>query len=270
MIYECSGLDYISSCKFSKDGSKFGATTNSGDIFIFQSGTHLVSYKRHQDGGITNFCWTSPHCFTVGDPLGHLTSYDTRSPTTVIYDAHRDRIVGSALSNDGIQLATGCNGHIVNLWDLRKRTAPLHVIDKHESAVRAIDFSPHHSSLLATGGGRQDGNVLFHNTQSGQLTGSFSVGSQITFCKFSRHYNEMLVGSSSSTDQISIWDISSFSNPWKMTSYVGHHYRPLYCATSPDGENVCTMSGDELVKFWKLFPTPKKKKNEDDGLMRIR
>jgi cell division cycle 20-like protein 1 (cofactor of APC complex) len=35
----------------------------------------------------------------------------------------------------------------------------------------------------------------------------------------------------------------------------------LYLAVSPCGENVVTGSGDETLRFWKLFPSAKRRNN---------
>lgn len=40
----------------------------------------------------------------------------------------------------------------------------------------------------------------------------------------------------------------------RIATLYGHSYRVLYMAISPDGENVVTGSGDETLRFWKLFP----------------
>lgn len=40
----------------------------------------------------------------------------------------------------------------------------------------------------------------------------------------------------------------------KLTTLQGHSYRVLYLAQSPEGENIVTGSGDQTLRFWKLFP----------------
>jgi cell division cycle 20-like protein 1 (cofactor of APC complex) len=34
----------------------------------------------------------------------------------------------------------------------------------------------------------------------------------------------------------------------------GHENRVLYLAASPDEQTIATGSGDETLKFWKIFP----------------
>lgn len=45
----------------------------------------------------------------------------------------------------------------------------------------------------------------------------------------------------------------------RIATLFGHTFRVLYMAISPDGENVVTGSGDETLRFWKLFPRKKAK-----------
>lgn len=41
----------------------------------------------------------------------------------------------------------------------------------------------------------------------------------------------------------------------KLATLYGHEYRVLYLAMSPDGESIVTGSGDETLRFWKIFPS---------------
>lgn len=43
----------------------------------------------------------------------------------------------------------------------------------------------------------------------------------------------------------------------RIATLHGHTYRVLYLAVSPDGETVVTGSGDETLRFWKVFPSRK-------------
>jgi len=43
----------------------------------------------------------------------------------------------------------------------------------------------------------------------------------------------------------------------KIATFYGHTQRVLYLASSPDGENIVTGSGDETLRFWRAFPPGK-------------
>lgn len=41
----------------------------------------------------------------------------------------------------------------------------------------------------------------------------------------------------------------------KITTLRGHGYRVLFLARSPDGESIVTGSGDQTLRFWRVFPS---------------
>ncbi|KAL6006778.1 hypothetical protein ACLOJK_032273 [Asimina triloba] len=43
----------------------------------------------------------------------------------------------------------------------------------------------------------------------------------------------------------------------KLATLTGHTYRVLYLAISPDGQTIVTGAGDETLRFWNVFPSPK-------------
>lgn len=42
-----------------------------------------------------------------------------------------------------------------------------------------------------------------------------------------------------------------------VATLVGHTYRVLFLAMSPDGQTIVTGSGDETLRFWNAFQQPK-------------
>lgn len=50
-------------------------------------------------------------------------------------------------------------------------------------------------------------------------------------------------------------------NVERIATLSGHSFRVLYLSLSPDGENIVTGSGDETLRFWKLFPSKFNKVN---------
>jgi WD40 repeat protein len=113
-VFTCQADDYVTTCSFSKDASKCAVTTDAGDIIIFPAETSAATplFKTHEIEGASTFQWTTSTGFYTGDHFGKITSFDMRSKQTTSFNAHADRIVGFAVSNDGIQLASGCNGHV--------------------------------------------------------------------------------------------------------------------------------------------------------------
>ena len=50
---------------------------------------------------------------------------------------------------------------------------------------------------------------------------------------------------------------------------IGHTFRVLFLAMSPDGEAVVTGAGDETLRFWNVFSKSKNSK-EVDNLLSLR
>ena len=44
----------------------------------------------------------------------------------------------------------------------------------------------------------------------------------------------------------------------KVATLMGHTYRVLYLAMSPDGSTIVTGAGDETLRFWNVFPAVEK------------
>lgn len=55
---------------------------------------------------------------------------------------------------------------------------------------------------------------------------------------------------------MAIWQVGSVR---RIATLYGHSFRVLYLAMSPDGESIVTGSGDETLRFWKVFPENRKK-----------
>lgn len=48
----------------------------------------------------------------------------------------------------------------------------------------------------------------------------------------------------------------------KVKELKGHTSRVLHMALSPDGSTVCSGAADETLRFWQVFGSEGKKKNE--------
>lgn len=59
-------------------------------------------------------------------------------------------------SPNGNLLASGGNDNKVNIFDIRKSKKALFTIEEHKAAIRALEWCPWDSNLLATGGGSGD------------------------------------------------------------------------------------------------------------------
>ena len=169
---------------------------------------------------------------------------------------HKQEITGLCYNPSGEMLATGGNDNRLYVWDTNSYNY-IHRYTEHEAAVKAISWNPHHRGILASGGGTSDRRILFWDTLKGDRhsIGDWDTGSQVCKLWFSKNTQELVSthGYSGTTYQnhISIWKYPSMS---QVATLTGHTYRVLYLAASPDGETIVTGSGDETIRFWRVFP----------------
>ena len=86
---------------------------------------------------------------------------------------------GLAVNNQ--YFVTGFNNGSVILWDIRTNRKINHLKKYHgSSAVKALAWCPWKPTILATGGGEKDKNILFWDSFEGVTKGKMASSSQIT------------------------------------------------------------------------------------------
>ena len=129
-----------------------------------------------------------------GGSEGSVHLHDVRIRDSLIMDwhGHQGDVCGMKWNQSfTANLATGGNDNLVNVWDCRA-TTPVHQFREHRAAVKALSWCPWQSHTLATGGGTDDGQILFWHTGSGAKTGGVETGSQVTGLLWSKHYRELI------------------------------------------------------------------------------
>jgi cell division cycle 20-like protein 1, cofactor of APC complex len=117
-----------------------------------------------------------------------------------------------------------------------------------------LDFSPHQSGILITGGGTKDQQICVWNTLTNNHVKTIKVDSQVCKLQFSKNSNQFVSTHGFEKNEIAVWQYKDFT---KDAVLSGHESRVLYLAASPDGESIVTGAGDETLKFWKVFPSKK-------------
>ena len=105
---------------------------------------------------------------------------------------HRQEVCGLRWSvHDENQLASGGNDNKLFIWSATS-DKPLEKFSDHQAAVKAINWSPLHRGLLATGGGTADQCIRFWNTISLQQLNCINTGSQVCNLVFSKTNDELV------------------------------------------------------------------------------
>ncbi|ERM96767.1 hypothetical protein AMTR_s03452p00005800 [Amborella trichopoda] len=177
---------------------------------------------------------------------------------------HRGRIPSLAW-NSCILTTGGTDGLIIN-HDMRVKNShletyranssnsPLHKIEDHLAAVKALAWCPFQSNLLASGGGGADRCIKFWNTHNGACLKSVDTGYQVCSLLWSNDEEELLSSHGFSQNQLKLWEYPSMV---KLAELKGHTSRVLFTAQSPDGRTVASAGADEEMRFWQVFGTSK-------------
>ncbi|XP_027181386.1 protein FIZZY-RELATED 2-like [Coffea eugenioides] len=173
---------------------------------------------------------------------------------------HKSEVCGLKWSYDNRELASGGNDNRLFVWN-QHSTQPVLKYCEHTAAVKAIAWSPHMHGLLASGGGTADRCIRFWNTTTNSHLSCMDTGSQVCNLVWSKNVNELVSTHGYSQNQIIVWRYPTMS---KLATLTGHTYRVLYLAISPDGQTIVTGAGDETLRFWNVFPSPKSQNTESE------
>ncbi|CAH8391965.1 unnamed protein product [Eruca vesicaria subsp. sativa] len=173
---------------------------------------------------------------------------------------HKSEVCGLKWSYDNRELASGGNDNRLFVWN-QHSTQPVLKYSEHTAAVKAIAWSPHVHGLLASGGGTADRCIRFWNTTTNTPLSSIDTSSQVCNLAWSKNVNELVSTHGYSQNQIIVWKYPTMS---KIATLTGHTYRVLYLAVSPDGQTIVTGAGDETLRFWNVFPSPKSQNTDSE------
>ncbi|KAG7557499.1 WD40 repeat [Arabidopsis suecica] len=173
---------------------------------------------------------------------------------------HKSEICGLKWSFDNRELASGGNDNKLFVWN-QHSTQPVLRYCEHAAAVKAIAWSPHQYGLLASGGGTADRCIRFWNTTTNTHLSCVDTNSQVCNLVWSKNVNELVSTHGYSQNQIIVWKYPTMS---KLATLTGHTFRVLYLAVSPDGQTIVTGAGDETLRFWNVFPSPKSQSRESE------
>ncbi|KAF8101669.1 hypothetical protein N665_0202s0032 [Sinapis alba] len=171
---------------------------------------------------------------------------------------HKSEVCGLKWSYDNRELASGGNDNKLFVWN-QHSTQPVLRYCEHTAAVKAIAWSPHLHGLLASGGGTADRCIRFWNTTTNTSLSCIDTSSQVCNLAWSKNVNELVSTHGYSQNQIIVWKYPTMT---KLATLTGHTFRVLYLAVSPDGQTIVTGAGDETLRFWNVFPSPKSQSRE--------
>jgi len=253
-LCELPDTEQVTSVAWMQRGSHLAIGTKGGNVQIWDvqqsSLVRTVGGHRMRVGALA---WNGP-LLASGSRDHSIVLRDVRKRDACSQlQGHRQEVCGLKWSFDEQQLASGGNDNQLLVWN-KHSTSPVLRFSDHGAAVKAIAWSPHQSGLLASGAGTADRCIRFWNTQTNSMLQKVDTGSQVCNLCWSKTVNEIVSTHGYSLNQVVIWKFPSMR---KVATLVGHTYRVLYLAMSPDGQTVVTGAGDETLRFWKVFPSAK-------------
>lgn len=255
--------DIITSVRFMDDGTHIAIGTSDNDIQLWniESKKQIRTMKGHSSR-ISSLAWNT-HILTSGSRDTNIFHHDVR-----IAKHHFDTLIGHDLevcnvkwNLQGTLLASGSNDNKCLIWDLKNTSKPILSFNDSCAAIKAIDWCPWQDTIVATGGGSADRHIRFYNVSTNTLIRSIDTQSQVCSLIWSKTEKEILSSHGFAQNQISIWRYPSLS---KIIDLSGHTSRVLYTASSPDGTTVATASGDETLRFWKVWTSLAEKQARKD------
>lgn len=264
LITECEMI--VTSIKWSPDDYYLSIGLECGNIEIWdiEKGVKLRTMRFDDMVRIATQSWNNFN-LTVGMKNGEILNNDVRISQHLInkYINHTSEVCGLEWRSDGIQLASGGNDNLLNIWDYRKSQEPMFTKTAHNAAVKALAWCPNQSSLLASGGGSACKKIHFWNSNTGIRVNTIESESQVSSLHWG--YSNGIGQEIVSTHGFPNNEISVYSYPSLQKTGVimeAHENRILNSELSPNGTVLATISSDENLKFWKLFDTPPEVKTE--------
>ncbi|KAG5405077.1 hypothetical protein IGI04_011196 [Brassica rapa subsp. trilocularis] len=259
-LCDLGGDESVCSVGWALRGTHLAIGTSSGTVEIWDA---LRCRRIRTMGGhrlrVGALAWSSS-VLSSGSRDKKILQRDIRSQEDHVskLTGHRSEVCGLKWSYDNRELASGGNDNKLLVWN-QHSTQPVLRYCEHTAAVKAIAWSPHLHGLLASGGGTADRCIRFWNTTTNTRLSCVDTNSQVCNLAWSKNVNELVSTHGYSQNQIIVWKYPTMS---KLATLTGHTFRVLYLAVSPDGQTIVTGAGDETLRFWNVFPSPKSQRRE--------
>ena len=275
----------ITSLSWMNNGICLGVGLPNGNIELWDviKSSRIREMNAHSDR-ISCLSWNS-YNISSGSKDKRIKNFDVRSPEgeTWIINQHKQEICSLKYSPELDLLSSGGNDNVAYIWDVRKlnnkllnisnlneinnndsKIKPYVVNNYHMAAVKAMAWCPWQRHILATGGGTKDKTIKVFNCDSNKIIKNVETGSQVCSLLWNKKEREIISSHGFNKNQITIWNYQKMK---KVCELKGHMSRVLYLTMSPDENYICSGSGDETLRFWKINDGIKEVQNEEDPLL---
>ena len=261
-------------------GIGVGLPTGVLEIWDVNKKVKIREIEAHSDR-ISSLAWNG-YIVSTGSKDKLIKNFDVRIQDSEISKIrqHKQEVCALRYSPEGDLLASGGNDNTAYIWDIRKLNnkllnisnlnevntciKPLLVNNYHTAAVKAMSWCPWQRHVLATGGGSKDRTIKIFNCDNNKIIKNVDTGSQVCSIVWNKKEREIISSHGFNKNQITIWNYQKMK---KICELKGHMSRVLYLTISPDENYICTGSGDETLRFWKINDEIQEAQNEEDPLL---
>ncbi|XP_078096180.1 cell division cycle protein 20 homolog [Mustelus asterias] len=244
---------FISSVAWIKDRNNLAIGTSAADVQLWDVETTKKLRNMHSHNSMVGALSWNDYILSSGSRFGTIHHHDVRIARHHVGTlcGHNSQVCSLKWSPDGGLLASGGNDGRLNIW-LNDPGANINskadvTINNQQSAVKAMNWCPWQSGILAVGGGMKDGHLRIWDTKSGSCIQDVDTKSQICSLLWLSQYKELVTGHGFPKYQVSVWNYPSLM---KSADLKGHRGRVLHLALSPDGNIVFSAAADETVCLW--------------------
>nr|XP_010334913.1 cell division cycle protein 20 homolog B isoform X1 [Saimiri boliviensis boliviensis] len=246
--------NYISSVSWIKEGTCLAVGTSEGEVQLWD----VVTKKRLRNvlghlSVVGTLSWNH-FILSSGSRLGHVYHHDIRVAQHHVGTLrHKQAVCALKWSPDGRLLSSGCSDGLLTIWPhdpgASAHGEPLKVITQ-STAVKAMDWCPWQSGVLAIGGGMKDGRLHILDINTGKSIQTPSTNSQICSLIWLPKTKEITTGQGTPKNDVTVWTCPTLS---RSGGFFGHRGRVLHLALSPDQTRVFSAAADGTASVWSCY-----------------
>ncbi|XP_030326336.1 cell division cycle protein 20 homolog B isoform X3 [Strigops habroptila] len=256
-----SSSKYISSLAWIKEGTCLAIGTSDGEVQLWDIETKKRLRNMFGHLSVVGALSWNHYILSSGSRLGSIHHHDVRVAQHHVGTLcqNKQSICSLKWSLTNQWLASGSSHGILNIWPndpgVKLQSQPLKTIP-HSSAVKAMDWCPWQSKVLATGGGMKDGILRVWDINHEKIIQSAATDSQICSLLWLPKTSELMTGHGLPGHQMKIWKYPILINSSEL---YGHKGRVLHTALSPDQSRLFSVAADGTACLWKCHETGENK-----------
>ncbi|MFA5950166.1 MAG: serine/threonine-protein kinase [Hyphomicrobium sp.] len=237
----------VTSVAFTSDGAAIATSGQDARLKIWNAGNgSLIRTIELDDGAATSLALSGTRALTSHSG-GEVVLWDwQRAEKLGTFKRNEAEVWSVTFAGSGDRFAAASHDWKVALWDAATTSAPLQVIDAHDSAAQALAYSgtPDDGPLLATGGA--DKKIKLWNLDTFDRVRTYSGHKDfITALAFGP--GGKMLASASLDGGIRVWSTSSSR---LLRRLYGHSARVTGLAFSPDGSTIASTGSDGQLRIW--------------------